>query len=344
MAFNTPTLPELIARNATDLDGSDSLRRSDAAVLARVHAAGVYGLYEYLAWQFLQHRPDTCDEDHLVRHGNDRGVSRKTATAAAGTVTMTGNAGAPVPQGTRLERGGVLYEVTLGATLAAGPTSVQVQAVDAGSVGNQPAAAQLQLVSPVLGVEPKATVDSAGLTGGTDLEPLDDFRARVVAAFRRVPHGGNADDYVMWALEQPGVTRAWVKRNWTGAGTVAVFVVNDANTPITLTAPERAAVLAGIEPKRPVTADLSVQTPTLLPVVYQLAVTPDTPTVRAAVELQLQALHQRSSELGGRIYRTHMAEAISGAAGEVDHDLISPAADVVPAAYELPVYGGVTWL
>ena len=42
--------------------------------------------------------------------------------------------------------------------------------------------------------------------------------------------------------------------------------------------------------------------------------------------------------------RTHMAEAISGAAGEFDHELVQPAANVVPSAGQLLTYGGVTWV
>ena len=96
--------------------------------------------------------------------------------------------------------------------------------------------------------------------------------------------------------------------------------------------------------QRPVTAELYVLAPELVPVQYQISVTPDTPAVRAAVEAALQALHLRESEMGAALMRTHMAEAISGAAGEFDHELVQPAANVVPSAGQLLTYGGVTWL
>lgn len=344
MAFETPSLPELIARTSADLEGSGSMRRSDAAVLARTHSASVYGLYQFLSWQFLQHRPDTCDEEHLAKHAADRNAPRKTATHAAGYVAVVGNFGARVDVGVRLVRAGVLYEVVQGASLVTGAAAVGVQAVDAGSAGNQPASTKLEFVSPVPGVESAATVDADGLHGGTDLELLDDWRDRVVVAFERVPHGGNSDDYVGWATAQPGVTRAWVKRNWVGPGTVMIFVVNDAADPITLTEAQCAEVQVGMEADRPVTADLRVKTPVLVPVNYQMGVTPDTPAVRAAVEQNLKALHARNSELGVRLLHTHIGEAISGARGEQDHELVSPAADVVPLPHQLLVYGGVTWM
>ena len=344
MPFDVPNLPTLIARAGTDIEGAQALRRSDAAVLARVHSGAVFGLYQYLAWQFAQLFPDTAEEDMLLRHGSSRGVARKAATQARGPVTVTGTVGAVVPPGARLATSeGLLFEAVDGAVLAAGAATFDVLAVDAGLLGNQIAATALQFVSPVAGVNSDAVVAAAGITGGTDIESIDDYRARVLGRFRLVPHGGNADDYVLWAKEQPGVTRAWTKRNWVGPGTVGVFVVNDAATPITPGAPELAVIKSGIEKMRPVTAELHVQAPELVTVNYTVSVAPDTPRVRAAVESALQALHERESDLGATLLHTHISEAISGATGEVDHKLIAPAADVVPTASQLLVYGGVAW-
>lgn len=345
MPFDVPNLPTLIARAGSDIEGSQALRRSDAAVLARVHSGATYGLYQYLAWQFAQLFPDTAEEDMLLRHGAGRGVVRKSATQARGPVAVTGTTDAVVPPGARLATSdGLLYEAIDGAVLVAGAAALDVRAVDAGSLSNQPAGAALQLVSPVDGVNGDAQVAAAGLTGGTDIESIDDYRDRVLERYRLVPHGGNADDYVTWAKAQAGVTRAWTKRNWIGPGTVGVFVVNDAANPITPAAPELEAIQAGVEPLRPVTAEIVVLAPELVEVPYTIQITPDTPRVRAAVESALQALHGRESDLGATLLRTHITEAISGATGEVDHQLAAPDANVVPEPAQLLVYGGVTWL
>lgn len=343
MPFETPNLPTLIARTSADLEGGSNLRRSDAAVLSRVHPAAVYGLYQYLAWQSRQLFYDTADEEALLRHGASRGVPRKQPTFAEGWAMFQGQAGRQLLSGVRLDIGGVLYDVVEGVSFQTTTARALVRAVDVGAQGNQAAGAALQLVSPVLGVQSDAVVDAGGITGGADLEPLEDYRDRVGERFKNVPHGGAPDDYVRWAKEQPGVTRAWCRRRWVGPGTVAVFVVNDAATPITPGDADLDRIKAAIELDRPVTAELGVLAPTLVPVVYQLSVTPDSPRVRAAVELALAQLHERESDLGTRMLHTHMGEAISGAAGEVDHVLHSPAADVVPAAGELLVYGGAQW-
>ncbi len=344
MPFETPNLPTLVARASADLEGSAGLRRSDGAVLARVHPAAVYGLYQYMDWQYRQLFPDSAEEEALLRHGSSRGVFRKDATHAGGVVLFAGGTDSEVDEGTRLERDGVLYEVLAGVTLVGGAAVAAIRAVDGGVQGNQPAGTVLQLVSPVLGVESSVTVGAAGITGGTDVEDLEDCRARVMARFRNVPHGGSADDYVSWATDQPGVTRAWCRRNWVGPGTVGVFVVNDATADITLPAADLDRIKAALEALRPVTPELVVRSPVLRPVAYRIELTPDEPRVRAAVEMALQQLHDRESDLGARMLWTHMGEAISGAAGEKDHTLVQPSDDVVPAAGELLVYGGVEWL
>ena len=41
------------------------------------------------------------------------------------------------------------------------------------------------------------------------------------------PHGGNSSDYVTWALEVPGVTRAWVPPVPLIPGAVTVFFMMD---------------------------------------------------------------------------------------------------------------------
>lgn len=343
MSFETPNLPTLISRASTDLEGVGTLRRTDAAVLSRVLPAAVYGLYQYLDWQYGQLFYDTAEEEALVRHGVSRGVPRKVATWSSGMAIFKGSAGAVVPAGTRLEKDGVLYDVVEGVTLEASTAKALLRSVDVGSQGNLAAGVALQLVSPVLGVESVAVVDEGSITGGNDLEELEAYRDRVGERFKKMPHGGNADDYVGWAKEHASVTRAWCKRNWVGPGTVAVFVVNDAVVPITPSQSELDSIKSAIEIERPVTAELYVLAPVLKPMVYQVSVTPDTPAVRAAVEVALQQLHARESELGSRLLHTHITEAISGAKGETDHQLLSPLTDVVPAAGELLVYGAVQW-
>ena len=53
-----------------------------------------------------------------------------------------------------------------------------------------------------------ATVDAGGLTGGTDPEDLETFRARVLYRKRNPPQGGSAPDYVEWAGQALSTVKA----------------------------------------------------------------------------------------------------------------------------------------
>jgi len=202
----------------------------------------------------------------------------------------------------------------------------------------------LTLVQPIEGVAVTFTVLAPGLIGGIALESIESLRVRVVRSYRVVPHGGSKDDYETWALECPGVTRAWCRRNYMGPGTVGVFFMRDGDADPIPDAAQLAEVREYIDLLRPVTAELYVLPPTPVPVIYRIRLTPDTGPVRAAVEAQLIDLHSREGGLGETLLLTHIGEAINGSTGENDHKLIAPLADVPAAANQLLTYGGCVWL
>ncbi|UVM65274.1 baseplate J/gp47 family protein [Pseudomonas sp. B21-009] len=346
MPFETPTLPGLIARAQADLAGSSALLRSDAEVLARVLGGASfarYGHQEYIAAQIL---PDTADEDTLRRMARARlKRDRLAAVAASGTATFIGAVSALLDAGTLLQRDdGARFRVVATVKLTVAQGVAKLEALEAGLLGNTPAGTTLRLISPVLGLNEVFTVEEPGLQGGTEQESIETLRGRVIRSYQVIPHGGSKDDYVTWALEVAGVTRAWVVRRWMGPGTVGVFFVRDGDIDIIPNAEACAKVAAYIEKERPVTAEVYVQPPAEKPVQYQLKVTPDSSAVRRAVEAALIDLHNRESELGAELLATHISEAISGAAGERDHALTAPVGNVLAAAHELLTYGGVLWL
>jgi len=349
MPFDIPTLPVLIGRTRADLapaSNSGALRRADAEVLARAHGAAAAGLYDHQDWISKQILPDTCDDDVLLRHARLKLRSgRREATAAAGRATFVGQAGAVVEAGSLYQtEDGRRVSVTADTEIA-GETSVPIRSVDLGQVGNLAPGTGLTAVSPVLGVSDAAVVDANGVTGGTDQETIEQLRARVIRAWRNVPHAGNEDDYVDWALEVPGVTRAWCRRNWTGPGTVAVFVMRDGDENPFPSAADLQAVYDHIEASRPLQAELIVLAPAPKRLNFQIRAEPDTPAVRRAIDAALRDLVFAEAELGEMLLRSHMTQAISGAPGENDHELISPAGNVVPLKNELIVFGDpIQWL
>lgn len=345
MPFETPSLPVLVDRTQSDL-ASDTLRRSDAQVLARTLAGTAYGLYGYLDWIAEQILPDRADEETLERIAQLRLTQpRNPAQPASGTASFTAVAGAVVDAETVLQADdGRTYRITANVTAAAGLNTVQLEAVDAGTLGNADAGMVLTLVQPVAGVTNSFTVLAPGLTGGIAQESIESLRARVIRSYRVIPHGGSAADYETWALEVPGVTRAWCRGNYVGPGTVGLFVMRDGDDVPVPNPAQLAEVKAYIEPLRPVTAELYVLAPVEVPVAYSIHPVPDTTAIRAAIQAQLIDLHDREAGLGETLLLTHIAQAISGAAGETDHDLISPVADVPAGINQLLTFGGITWL
>lgn len=128
-----------------------------------------------------------------------------------------------------------------------------------------------------------------------------------------------------------------------GPGTVGVFFVRDNDVDPIPSEEACADVKAYIEQERPVTAELYVLPPVEKPVQYEIKVSPDSSAVRRAVEAELVELHQRESELGAELLLSHIREAVSSAAGERDHEVLSPPGNVTAAANELLTYGGVSW-
>ncbi len=345
MPFETPSLPVLIKRTQSDLAG-DSLRQSDAQVLARTLGGAAFGLYGYLDWIAEQILPDKADESTLERIAALRlNQPRKPAQVATGSVSFSATAGAILDVDTLLQTNdGRTYKVTTARVTANGVNSTTIAALDAGNLGNADAGLVLTPVQPVAGIVSSSFVVLApGLSGGVARESLESLRSRVIRSYRVIPHGGSASDYETWALEVPGVTRAWCRGGFLGPGTVGLYIMRDDDPQPVPNDEQLAEVQNYIEPLRPVTAEVHVRPPIQVPVVYRLKLTPDTSAVRAAVETQLRDLHNREADLGEDLLISHIREAISSAAGETDHVLTAPADNVTANDSELLTFGGCVW-
>lgn len=353
MAFTRPSLTELISRNQSDIEsrlpGTDAkTRRTVVGVLARVLSGAVHGLYGYLDWASKQLMADTAEAEHLDRHaGIWLQEGRKAAVAALGSVDFTGTDGSVIPAGSLLQRSdGVVYATDAEVTIAASVATATVTASDAGADGNSDAGVGLSLISPIAGIQSSATVATGGLTGGADIESDDDLRARVIARIQNPPQGGSESDYLAWALAaHVDVTRAWVYGEELGAGTVVVMVATDdvVGGPIPVQSVVD-AVQAYIDVRRPVTAAVTAVAPVAVPFNLTISnLSPDTSTVRSAIEAEIADLLRREAGPGGTILLSHIREAISLAADEADHVLVSPAADVTHTTGQIAMMGTITW-
>lgn len=350
MPFNRPTLPTLISRIASDINGrlagADArLRRAVLTILGRTQAGTAHGLYGHQAWIADQILIDTADDDMVLRQANVWGLTRKAAVAASGAVDITGSDASVAPAAAVLTRSdGAEFTLDADATISAGAATANVTAKTPGIAGNTPAGSTLTFSEPTSGVSATATVGTGGLTGGTDQETIDELRARVIERMQQPPQGGSEDDYVTWAKEVSGVTRAWTYPKEMGPGTVTVrFVMDDAAGGIIPDAATVQAVQDYIASQRPVTAELYVVAPVANPLDPTISITPDTQATRDAVTAELTDLITREAQPGGTIDLSHLDEAIQIAAGVTDHTLVSPTADVTNTTGRITTLGTITW-
>ena len=115
----------------------------EQAVRMYALAAQIYGLYQEAEWVRKQCFPQTAAGEDLDRHAFLRGLSRREATRAEGTLQFSVNTAAardiPIPAGTVCVTAGLAaFETTETRVLPAGATWVEVpaRAVEPGTGGN----------------------------------------------------------------------------------------------------------------------------------------------------------------------------------------------------------------
>lgn len=341
MPFERPSLREILTRIAADVESrltKQQIRRSNAKVYERVLAGASHEIHAHIDWLQKQLFFDTAETDFLDRWASVFGIYRTPATTAGGTIQLSYAADpVDVPAGTVLQSDAGIQYQTVGS-----PTSEGVATVEAllpGAGGNLDEGDALNFVSPIAGVDSAA--ECLGVSGGTDAETDEELRTRLLERARQTPCGGAAHDYIAWAKEVPGVTRAWVVA---GTGTVQVYFVCDDLPDIIPTAEKIAEVQAKLDYERPVTAITTALAPATQAVNIRISsLTPSTTAVRSAVEKALADLFISEAEPGGLMYLSHIRAAISNAAGEIDSTVVQPAANIQAPANTLLTLGTITW-
>lgn len=345
MAFDRPTLRELITQMTTDAEreaGAKQLRQSNLRVLPKVFAYACHGLYGFITWILKQLFSDTAEKQFLERQASIQGIYRRAASKATGTLTVSYTEGATLPVGTIfMSDDQTRYETT--AEPEVGSYTVQVQCLDAGTIGNREEGQTYTLVSPVTGVDAEAV--GSEMAGGAEAESDESLRERLLYRLRNPPRGGTATDYVAWAKEVPGVTRAWCFPKEQGIGTVVVRFATDELTDDGVPTSGMVQIVADhIAESAPVTAATTVVAPVAKPVNFRIKdLIPDSESVRAQVEAELKSLFVREATPGEALLISHIRQAISSAAGEEDFELLEPTADVPADSTQLLVVGEVTY-
>lgn len=231
--------------------------------------------------------------------------------------------------------------------------SVEVEANDPGESGNLASGAELQLTTPIVGVDSTSFVQYLGLAGGADEESDDALLERVLFSRANPVSNFNESAIVLQALTVPGVTRVFVNpiTPYVGAVTVAFMRDDDANPiPDAGEVADVRAALLEILPASSDPSDLYVQAPTPVTVNFTFTtITPDTPTMREAIENNLAVFFDEKTEYETNIdedkYRSIIINTIDTETGDslLTFTLSTPSGDITISTGEIGVLGTVSF-
>ena len=321
------------------------------AIYARTLGLTAFDLWLYQARLAQELMPDTA-VDWLWRHGLIWGVPQDQPTAAEGNLVLTGPANGVVPAAAAFSApGGAVYNTINSGTIASsGTLSIGVSAAVAGSAGDLAAGVTLTAVNPLAALVPQTgTIDANGVTGGTDLESTDDWRARILQRIRNRGGGGDASDFEQWTeTVLPGSIVTAISP---GVGQVTVAIAmptaSGPRVPTSTELAEATAYLNDSTNRKPLGAPvINVIAATLEPVNYTLHLMPDTAAIEQGVSNALGLFFNSGSiEIGGTLDMSVSDAAINLGAGVVAFDRSVPSADVVSATpTSLLTLGSITFV
>lgn len=333
MPHITPTVEVIRSNILRDirnlLADADISENSDYYIRASTIASCVAGIYQDQGWIVRQIFADTADIEFLELHCRTRGIVRKPANTATGTIDLTGEPNATVASGLTVTRDALSFVTTQQATIGLdGKLTMTAQAATPGTGGNTAQVMSGTLSSTPDGVD--TTVIIGIMRGGTDQESPEDLLARYLDLIRRPPVGGNKYDYKRWALEVTGVTAAFVYPLRRGLGTVDIVITSADGLPSETII---AATQAHIDDVRPVTAKSSlVMAPTIKTFDIDVKVTLSGITFDAAETLIKETLNNYANHLmpGESFIRSQAEMLVSLITGVTDRQIISPINNVIP--------------
>ena len=362
MPYTKPTLSTLVEDSGqsimTRVFGAARAAplQSVARALGTVIGAGLYGVYGFVSYLFLQALPDTATGTFLERWAAIWSITRSAGDPAIGTLDLTGTPTTVLSAGATFQAtNGQQYTTDADATIGGGGTiTVAVTAVTNGDAGNLVAGETVTLTSPVAGIDSAATVATGGLTGGADAETDERLRQRLLQRIQNPPQGGTAADYEAWALAaNTSVTRVTVAGAYPSAGNVTIWpLVDDGAGAVTPSAGVLSDVDTYIQARRPVTATATVTAPTESTLAISVAISPDTAALRTAVEASITAMFasrnavetDASGTPTGILYKSWINDAVGDTNGINTYTVSVPAGDTAPANGTIVTKGTVTFV
>lgn len=174
----------------------------------------------------------------LDLHAAAAGISRRPAGYASGFVTVTGEAGTIIPQGTIFcteatdTSSSVEYSTDEEKTISEEKSvDIPITAINPGKESNTKANTVIFTMSKIKGFS--SVTNQKDITGGTDIESDTALLERIEEENFRdgASYIGNDSDYIRWAKEVVGIGDCIVVPAWNGPGTVKLILVDSNGVP-----------------------------------------------------------------------------------------------------------------
>lgn len=207
--------------------GVDVREGSFANTLVSGVAYKMFAGYQQMRQLLYAAFPDANSGEFIDKAAAAVGLKRKEAAAATVKVKFTGADGTIIPTGTVVYASvsGLCFRTTASTTITDGFTTVAAQAAAGGAQYNVAAGEVNTMYVNVAGVTGVTNPQAAA--GGTDTESDEALWQRYHTQMLLQPTSDNPDQYIIWALEVPGVAWAQCIPVWNGAGTVKVIIAGD---------------------------------------------------------------------------------------------------------------------
>lgn len=327
--------------------GTELAEDCDLAVRLYAAAAQLQALDIQTWWVLDQCFPQTAQGTYLDGHALMRGITRRAATKAAGSLRFSVASPSAVEltiaAGTAcMTEGEVRFQTTADGVLPAGELSVDVpaEAVESGAVGNVPPGSVTILTACPVGIT--GCTNPAAFSGGSDQEDDESLRQRVLESYLRLPNGANAAWYEQTAMSHEGVAAAQAVGRARGVGTVDVYIAAEAGLPGAALLEE---VQADLQEKREIAVDVDVLSPEAesVNVTVQVAAAENSTfeTVKSQVEQAVTNLFT-GRLLGKPLLLAQLGSVIYAVEGVENYHLTAPAADIAGGEGVLPMLGTLT--
>ena len=174
----------------------------------------------------------------LDLHGKQKGVTRKEANKASGSITIEGIPNTRVASGfmvcTPATDAGPSIEFLLDEEVFVpenGKITTTVTAVQAGKASNVKSDTVTLMSKPIEGIT--KLYNEQEIIGGTDEEDNVSYRERIMENYESegTSYIGNDADYKRWAKEVSGIGDCIVVSTWNGPGTVKLVLVDSNGRP-----------------------------------------------------------------------------------------------------------------